>query len=111
MVTNAILPRSGTSNGVSLNSVCGSEVLPDQRGAHAHPDAERGQPVTRLRALAESVRELGEKPDAGGRQRVAARDRAAVRVEALVLRVDAETVAPAQNLDREGLVQLEQPEL
>src|ERR1700750_569732 len=100
MVTSATRPRS-VSTAASLNSVSGSDVLPDQRGAHAHPDAERGQAVAHLRPLAEAVRELGQQADAVRGQWVAAGDRAAIRVQAFVLRVDAEPVAPAQYLHGE----------
>src|ERR1044072_3555672 len=110
MVTSATRPAS-RSTAASLNSVSGSDVLPDQRGAHAHPDAERGEPVAHVRALAEAVLELRQQPDAGRGERVAARDRAAVRVQALVLWIDAEAVAPAEYLDREGLVQLEEAKI
>ena len=89
MVTSATRPRS-VSTAASLNSVSGSEVLPDQRSAHAHPDAEGAEAVARIGPLPEAVRELGEQSHPGGRERVSAGDRAAVRVEPLVLRVDPE---------------------
>ena len=42
---------------------------------------------------------------------MAARDRAAVRVEPLVLGIDAHPVAPRQHLHCEGLVQLEETDV
>src|SRR5512133_3069850 len=111
IVTSATTPASRTSTRASLNSVSGSDVLPDQRGAHAHPHAECGEPVANVRSLAEAVGELREEAHAGRGQRVAAGDRAAVGVEAFVLGIDAQPVAPAQHLYRERLVQFEQAEL
>src|SRR3954468_3769422 len=111
IVTSATRTLSGPATVASLNSVSGSDVLPDQRRAHAHPDAERGQPIACRGPLAEAVGELREQPHTGRGQRMSARDRAAVRVEPLVLGVDAEAVAPAQHLHREGLVQLEEADL
>ena len=67
--------------------------------------------VAHVRPFAEAVGELREQPHAGRGERVAAGDRAAVRVEPFVLRIDPEPVAPAQHLHREGLVQLEQADL
>src|ERR1044072_1992000 len=110
MVTSATRPAS-RSTAASLNSVSGSDVLPDQRGAHAHPDAERGEPVAHVRALAEAVLELRQQPDTGRGERVTARDRAAVRIQALVLPIDAEAGPPADHLDSEGLVQLEEAKI
>src|SRR6478752_6664227 len=111
IVTSATTPASGTSTLASLNSVSGSDVLPDERCAHAHPDAERGQPVADIGPFPEAVGELREQSHAGRGQRVAAGDCAAVRVETHVLGIDAHPVAPAQHLHRERLVQLEQAEL
>ena len=74
-------------------------------------DAERGEPVADVRAAAEAVRELGHQPHARRRERVPARDRAAVRVEARVVGRDADAVAPGQHLHRERLVELEQPDV
>src|SRR5207237_6305384 len=110
IVTSAtrLPPRSTPA---SLNSVCGRKVLPDQRRAHAHPDAERGQSVAHVRPLPEAVGKLSQEPDARCRERVPARDRAAVGVQPLVPRVDAEPVAPGEHLHGEGLVQLEQADL
>jgi hypothetical protein len=42
---------------------------------------------------------------------VPARDRAAVRVEARILGLDAQPVAPREHLHREGLVQLEESDV
>ena len=109
-MTSATTPASATSTRASELSVR-SDVLPDQRRAHAQADAERGQPVARVRPLAEPVGELREQPHAGRGQWVATGDRAAVGVEPLVLGIDAQPVAPAQHLHRERLVQLEQAEL
>ena len=95
IVTSATGPTSGASTRASLNSVSGSDVLPDERGAHAHADAERGQAVAHVRPLAEAVGELRDQPHAGRGERMAAGDRAAVRVEPLVLGSDAQPVAPA----------------
>src|SRR5205823_9812468 len=103
IVTSATrLPSRSTS--ASLNSVCGRKVLPDQRGAHAHSDAERGQPVPHVRPLPEAVGELRQEPDAGCRKRVPAGDRAAVGAQPVVLGVDAEPLAPGEHLHGEGLV-------
>src|SRR2546429_87728 len=66
--------------------------LPEQRGAHAHADAERRQPVANVGTLLEAVRKLRHQPNAGCGERVATRDRAAVRVEPLVLGIDPEAV-------------------
>ena len=88
-----------------------SDVLPEQRGAHPHADAERRQPVAHVGPLTEAVRELRQQPDARRRQRMTAGDRAAVRVQPLVLGVDAEPVAPAQHLHGERLVQLEEADV
>ena len=65
----------------SLKTVSVSDVLPEQRGAHAHADAERGEAVAAAGPLAEPVGELRDQPHAGRGERMAARDRAAVRVE------------------------------
>src|SRR5436190_11319757 len=86
IVTSAIgWPSSGLTTPASLNSVSDSDTLPQKRRAHAHPDAERCEPVAGARALPHRVGELRDEPDAARRERMAARDRAAVRVEALVL--------------------------
>ena len=85
-------------------------VLPDQGGAHAHADAEGGQAVADV-ALAHAVRELGHQPDARRGKWMAAGDRAAVRVQPLVLGRDAHAVAPAQHLHGERLVQLEEADV
>src|SRR3954454_10059323 len=111
IVTRATTPASGTSTRASLNSVSGSDVLPDQRRAHAHADAESSEPVAHVPPLAEPVGELREESDARRGQWVAAGDGAAERVEALVPGIEAYPVAPAQHLHRKRLVQLEQPEL
>src|SRR5205085_12112582 len=95
----------------SLNSVSGIQALPDERGAHAHADAERRDAVARVRSLGECVRELGEQAHTRGRKWVPARDRSAVRIQARVLWIDAELVTPGQDLDGERLVQLEDVDL
>src|SRR6185503_6614181 len=95
----------------SLNPVSGSCVLPEHRGAHAHPDAESGEAIAHARALAEAVCELGGEAHAGRGERMAEGDRAAVRVQALVLRVDAHPVAPGEHLHGERLVELEQADV
>src|ERR1044072_1133616 len=110
MVTSAMRPRP-VSASASLNSVSGSEVLPDERRAHAHADAQGGEAVANLRPLPEAVRELREQAHAGRGERGPAGDRGAGRVEPLGLRVDAEAVAPAEHLNRDRLVELEEAEL
>src|SRR5438309_906274 len=52
IVTSATSPARA-----SLNSVRGAKVFPEQRRAHAHTDAERGQPVLHVGPLFEAVRE------------------------------------------------------
>src|SRR5919202_6787012 len=98
---------SGRSTRASLNSVTASDTLPQERGAHPHPDAEGGEAVAGARPFAHRGGELRDEPHAGGRERVTARDRAAVRVQALVVGRYAEALAPAQHLDCERLVELE----
>src|SRR5436305_11742576 len=57
--------RSPTSPArASLNSVMGTKVFPEKRGAHAHADAQRSQPVPDLRTFLESERELCHQPHA-----------------------------------------------
>src|SRR5262245_25153219 len=109
IVTSAIGPTR-VETFWSLNSVglATLEVLPEDRSAHAEPDAERCQPVARAGIVPKAARELRHEPHAGGSQGVAAGDRAAVRVQARVAGGDADAVAPAQNLNRERLVQLEE---
>src|SRR5689334_1007654 len=92
---------------VSLNSVRESDTLPEERRAHPHADAECGQAVAGARALAHRVGELRDEPDAGRRERMAARDCTAVGIQPLVVGGDAGAVAPAQHLHRERLVELE----
>src|SRR5439155_24764749 len=43
--------------------------------------------------------------------RVSAADRAAVRIQALVIGIDADAVAPGEHLDGEGLVELEEADV
>src|SRR5688572_5228486 len=62
-------------------------VLPEHRGAHAEANAQGCETVTSICPVAEAARELRHQPDAGGRERVAARDRAAVGVQARVVRL------------------------
>src|SRR5438046_1374832 len=81
IVTSATSPTR-----VSLNSVTGAKVFPEHRGAHAHADAQRREAVLHLPPLPEAVRELRHQAHAGRGERMPARDRAAVRVEAFVLR-------------------------
>src|SRR5207245_1410255 len=50
IVTIAISPARR-----SLNCVSATEVLPEQRGAHAHADAQRGQAVPHLGPFAKAV--------------------------------------------------------
>src|SRR5262249_60588268 len=69
----------------------------------------RSQSVAAL-ALAEAVRELCDEADACRRERMPARDRAAVRVQALVVGRDSHAVAPGQHLDRERLESLRSEE-
>src|SRR4029079_6013624 len=85
--------------------------LPQESGAHAHPDAKAGQPVAHIGTLAEPVRELRHQPHARRCEWMPAGDRAAVRVEARVLGIDAEGVAPAEHLNGERLVQLEEADV
>ncbi len=109
MVTSAIGPTRDSTRFSAKNGVAHT-LLPDDRAAHSHADAERGEPVAAV-ALAQCVRELRDQPHAGRGERVAARDRAAVRVEARVVRRDPELVAPRQHLHGERLVQLEDVDL
>ena len=88
-----------------------TRVLPQERRAHAEADAERGQAVAHVGAPAELVGELCHQPHAGGGERMAAGDRAPVRVESRIVGRDADTVAPRENLDGEGLVQLEEADV
>src|SRR5207244_3100702 len=80
IVTSATGPARVCA-GLSLNSVSGTRVFPQKRGAHAHADAECGQAVADVGPLAEPVGELRHQPDAGGSERVAAGDRPAVRIQ------------------------------
>src|SRR5919204_2471036 len=84
IVTSATSPAR-----VTLNSVTGAKVLPQERRTHAHTDAERSQPVVHMRPLLEPVRELRHQSHARGRERMTAGDRTAVRIEALVFGIDA----------------------
>src|SRR5579862_4694796 len=104
IVTSATVPARRSLKAVSANA------LPEDRGAHSHADAERGEPVAAL-ALTEPVGELGDEAHPCRRERVPAGDRTAVRIEPGVVRVDAELVAPRQHLDGERLVQLEDVDL
>ena len=98
---------SGLLTCASLNCVSDSDTLPQKRRAHAHADAEGGQPVAGARALAHRIRELSDEPHAGCRKRMAARDRASVGIQPLVVRRDSDALAPGQHLDGEWLVELE----
>ena len=53
--------------------------------------------------------QLRREPNAGGRERMPARDRAAVRIQPGILRVDAHSVAPGEHLHGERLIELEEP--
>ena len=81
IVTSATGPtRVATScrkNCVGLSAMPG--VLPEQGGAHAEADAERGQPVADVGPPLELVGELRHQAHAGGGERMAAGDRAAAR--------------------------------
>src|SRR5438093_910340 len=98
---------SGLATGASLNWVGGLDTLPQERGAHAHPDAKSRQPVAGTRALAHRVRELRDQPHARGRKRVAAGDRASVWVQPPIVRRDSHALTPRQYLHGERLVELE----
>ena len=86
-------------------------VLPDHGAAHAEADAHGGQAVADLGVLLELARELGHQPHAGGGERVADRDRAAVGVDPRVVVGDAEVVEEREHLHRERLVDLEQADV
>src|SRR4051794_35967510 len=107
----SIVTRASEPARASLNSVAASEVLPDERGAHPHADAQCGEAVTGLGPLPEAERQLREEAHSGRSERMAAGDRSAVWVEPLVLRIDSELLAPGEHLHREGLVQLDQPDV
>src|SRR4051812_46520087 len=94
-------PRSGGTRCRSLH------VLPEDRAAHAHADAESGEAVAAV-ALAEPVRELRDQAHSGRGEGMAARDRTAVRVEPWIVAGDAELIAPGQHLYRERLIELEE---
>src|SRR6266550_7385358 len=96
-------------NVVALGTV--PEVLPEDRRAHPQSDAECGQAEADLRTVVEPARELCHQADARGGERMAARDRSAVRVEPRIVRNDAHPVAPREHLHREWLVQLEEADL
>src|SRR3954447_24037137 len=82
-----------------------SDALDDGGDAHAAADAERGQAALQVAAL-ELVDQRAEDHRAGGAQRVAHRDGAAVDVDLLVVQVE---VAHEAHGDRgERLVDLEQ---
>ena len=95
----------------SPRSVVAVRVLPDHGGAHAEADAHRGEAVADLGLLLELAGQLGHQPDAGGGERVADGDGAAVLVDPRVVVGDAEVVEEGQHLDGEGLVDLEQADV
>src|SRR4051794_16452059 len=107
----SIVTRASEPARASLNSVAASEVLPDERGAHPHADAQCGEAVMGLGPLPEAEHQLREEAHSGRSERMAAGDRSAVWVEPLVLRIDSELLAPGEHLHREGLVQLDQPDV
>ena len=86
-------------------------VLPDDGAAHADADAHRGQAVAHLGVLLELAGELGHQAHAGGGERVADGDRAAVRVDPRVVVGDAEVVEEGEHLHGERLVELEQADV
>src|SRR3954470_18831473 len=106
IVTSATSPAR-----VSLNSVPGAKVRPQESRAHAHPDTKPRQSVAHVRTLAETVCELRHQPHAGGCERMPAGDRTAVGIEARVLRIDAEGVAPGEHLNGERLIQFEKADV
>ena len=114
IVTSAIGPTR-VKTFWSLNSVGALatvlQVLPEDRRAHAHADAERGEPVARSGPVAKSAGELRHEANAGRRERMPAGDGTSVRVQTRVVGRHADAVAPGQDLDGERLVELEETDV
>ena len=86
-------------------------VLPDHGAAHADADAHGGHAVAHLGVLLELPGQLGHQTHAGGGERVAGGDGAAVLVDARVVVGDAEVLEEGEHLHGEGLVELEQADV
>src|SRR5580704_7928541 len=108
--TRALVTTSSGNSEVMTDS-SSIEVLPQDGAAHAHPDAHRGQAVADARLTGELTGELDHQPDAGTGERVAECDRAAPRVHPRVVVGDLEVVEERENLHRERLVDLDQPDV
>src|SRR6476619_5965414 len=110
MPTATNSPRSTTNDhGTVIISAGGgegsAEALEDHGHALAAADA-HGLEAELLVPALQAVEQRGGDPRAGGAERVALRDRAAVHVEPV--EVDAQVLVRRDDLGREGLVDLDQ---
>src|SRR5689334_14178476 len=101
-------PSASWSQRMVVLSALISDTLQDRGDAHAAADAQRGQAVTEVLAL-EFVHERAQDHAAGGAQRMAHGDRAAVDVD--LVHVKAHVADEAQDDGGEGLVDLHQVEV
>ena len=105
---HAALPSVVGGGGASGSSCREVRVFPDDCGAHAQADAHGGDAIPDGGVLLELAGQLGHEAHAGGGQRVAHGDGAAVPVDAGVVVGNAKVVKEGQHLDGEGLVDFKQ---
>src|ERR1700687_5733361 len=108
-MVSVTMPSASLSHAIVLSDMCSgfpfSDALDDGGYAHAAADAQRDQRATGVATL-ELVDHGSGDHGAGGAQRVAHRDGAAVDIELLV--GDVQVLLELQHHRSEGLVELEQ---
>src|SRR3954447_19226876 len=101
----AVIPIAAIETRPSASGAKRLDALDDRAGAEAAAAAHRHEAYLLVRAL-ELVQEGGDQPRAGGAERVPERDRAAVDVDAVHVRL--ELAAPGRDNGGERLVDLDQ---